>query len=78
MTGLTGHRLADDGAGHRSRGACLYAPCDSGVYPGARMRGFDGQTFGGHAQCQCGQESPHLFSNRERRGWHRQHKATLG
>ena len=74
MQQVDGHAAFDQGAACMSTGACLASPCAPRTEPGGRLRGDMAQMLGGHARCQCGVESRHLFSNRERREWHRAHK----
>lgn len=39
--------------------------------------GYDSVRGAGHAVCECGALSPHLFYGSERRWWHRRHKARV-
>jgi hypothetical protein len=68
---IAGHGLVAAGASHGML-QCTHLICRM-VGHGARVtEGM--QDRGGHGFCECGEGSPHLFSNRERRQWHRQHK----
>lgn len=68
MESVPGHALKDAGAAY-GRLHCKEIVC---LAMGPRRIAQGG---GGHAICECGERSPHLESNRERRSWHREHKA---
>lgn len=70
---LPGHALIVAGAAFASPW-CQTAHCG-----GRRHRRLDpDETLaGGHALCECGAESEHLLSKRERQTWHRLHKQAV-
>lgn len=73
MISVPGHRLMEQGAAYGGK-ACPEVVCVA--YGRQRLQG-DARLAGGHALCECGEQSPHLGSSRERREWHRGHKRRL-
>lgn len=63
---VRGHALRDEGAPYDEHGRPRQT-ADGGVQHGGT----------GHALCECGQLSPLLASDRERKSWHRGHKAEI-
>ena len=68
MIVVKGHSLTDKGAAFRLPG-CPEVACVA-----TSRRRLVGS---GHGWCSCGELSPHLTSNRERRSWHRAHKSQI-
>lgn len=67
MESVPGHAQVAAGAAHGKKG-CREVVC---LAMGDRRIAQGG---GGHGVCECGERSPHVLSNRERRTWHREHK----
>lgn len=72
MQKVLGHKIAMAGAAYPSD-QCVEPICLVSR-PGARIWSAE---KGGHGTCECGAQSPHLWSKRERQQWHRMHKTHL-
>lgn len=70
-TRLAGHTLLREGRAYHVDGC---RECLPSSYRDLDYGGYQAQGWGGHARCSCGDASPCLDSNSERKRWHAQHK----